>query len=177
MREAALELFHRYGYEAVTITQIAEHAGITRRSYFRYFPDKREVLFAGSDQLPPYIAETVLAAPEHTPPLAAALQALAAAGAHLATHATQPALRRAIIATTPELQERERSKAAAITTALTEALHRRGTAPGKAAAIAHLTGLAFATAWTHWIDADGAEPFPACLDAAITTLREALCTD
>ena len=51
LRKAALELYAAHGYDAVTVNQIAEHAGLTRRSYFRYFPDKREVLFAGSERL------------------------------------------------------------------------------------------------------------------------------
>nr|WP_272944088.1 helix-turn-helix domain-containing protein [Actinopolymorpha alba] len=52
MKRAALELYLERGYDNVTVTHIAERAGLTRRSYFRYFPDKREVLFAGSERLP-----------------------------------------------------------------------------------------------------------------------------
>lgn len=60
LKKAALELCGEHGYDSVTVSQIAERAGITRRSYFRYFPDKREVLFAGSEQLPVAVAAAVL---------------------------------------------------------------------------------------------------------------------
>ncbi|MEK8169354.1 helix-turn-helix domain-containing protein [Streptomyces sp. M19] len=53
LKRAALELYLEHGYDSVTVTDIAERAGLTRRSYFRYFPDKREVLFAGSERLAP----------------------------------------------------------------------------------------------------------------------------
>ena len=67
LRRAALELFAEHGYDEVTVTQIAERAGITRRSYFRYFPDKREVLFGGSDQLPVALAEAIRAVDDMIP--------------------------------------------------------------------------------------------------------------
>lgn len=68
LKRAALELYLERGYDNVTVTDIAERAGLTRRSYFRYFPDKREVLFAGEERLPPALAEAVLAAgPNATP--------------------------------------------------------------------------------------------------------------
>lgn len=61
LRAAALDLFAERGYDQVTVTDIAARAGITRRSYFRYFPDKREVLFAHSDELPRAVAEAIRA--------------------------------------------------------------------------------------------------------------------
>ncbi|MEU1298149.1 helix-turn-helix domain-containing protein, partial [Streptomyces sp. NPDC005840] len=75
LREAALDLFGEHGYDAVTVTQIAERAGLTRRTFHRHFPDKREILFAGSERLPPAVAEAVLAADPGLPPLRAALSA------------------------------------------------------------------------------------------------------
>src|SRR4051795_5612038 len=76
LKRAALELYLERGYDNVTVTQIAERAGLTRRSYFRYFPDKREVLFAGSERLPPILEEAVMAADEDAAPLAAVLEAI-----------------------------------------------------------------------------------------------------
>lgn len=67
LTKAALELYREHGYDSVTVTRIAERAGITRRSYFRYFPDKREVLFAGSERLPAAAADAVLAADRSAP--------------------------------------------------------------------------------------------------------------
>ena len=59
LRDAALELFLEHGYENVTVAQITERAGLTRRTFSRYFADKRDVLFAGSEQLPPALADAV----------------------------------------------------------------------------------------------------------------------
>ncbi|MBE8519965.1 TetR/AcrR family transcriptional regulator [Amycolatopsis sp. H6(2020)] len=173
LRKAALELYAEHGYDAVTITQIAERAGITRRSYFRYFPDKREVLFAGSEQLPPAVAEAVLAAEEGESPLRTALAALAEVGTRVTQLVDPSPERRAVIAATPELRERERSKAAAITSAIREGLERRGTRPEPAKAAAQVATIVFGDAFDRWIDAAGKRDFPACLKTAAATLREA----
>jgi AcrR family transcriptional regulator len=173
LRKAALELYAEHGYEAVTVTQIAERAGITRRSYFRYFPDKREVLFAGSEQLPPAIAEAVLAAEEAESPLRTALVALADVGTQITRLVDPSPERRAVIAATAELRERERTKAAAITTALREALELRGTAPELAKAAAQVATIVFGDAFDRWIDAAGERDYPACLEAAAATVRDA----
>lgn len=173
LRKAALELYAEHGYDAVTVTQIAERAGITRRSYFRYFPDKREVLFAGSEQLPPAVAEAVLAADDAGSPLRTVLVALADVGAQVTRLIDPSPERRAVIASSAELRERERSKAAAITTAIREALERRGVAPEQAKAAAQVATIVFGDAFDRWIDAAGKLGFPACLETAAATLREA----
>ncbi|MET8847209.1 TetR family transcriptional regulator [Amycolatopsis sp. NPDC004625] len=173
LRKAALELYAEHGYDAVTITQIAERAGITRRTYFRYFPDKREVLFAGAEQLPPAVAEAVLAASEGESPLRTALAALAEVGTQVTQLVDPSPERRAVIAATPELRERERSKGAAITTAIRDALGQRGTPPELAKPAAHVAAIIFGDAFDRWIDADGAESFPVHLDAAAAAFREA----
>src|SRR5690242_7285084 len=68
LREAALELFVEHGFTAVTVPQITARAGLTTRTFFRHFADKREVLFAGEDALPGVVAQAfAAAAPELTP--------------------------------------------------------------------------------------------------------------
>ncbi|MEV4051009.1 TetR family transcriptional regulator [Amycolatopsis sp. NPDC049688] len=173
LRKAALELYAEHGYDAVTITQIAERAGITRRTYFRYFPDKREVLFAGAEQLPPAVAEAVLAAEEGESPLRTTLAALADVGTRITQVVDPSPERRAIIAASPELRERERSKTAAITTAIRSGLEQRGTDPDLAKAAAQVATIVFGTAFDRWIDAAGKQDFPACLETAAATVREA----
>jgi AcrR family transcriptional regulator len=174
LRDAALELFDRDGYDAVTVTQIAERAGITRRSYFRYFPDKREVLFAGSERLPEAVREAILADTANGTPLAAALDALAAVGIHLTHDPEQAARRRRLIAASTELQERERTKLAAVAFAVEQALHARGATADAARATSRVTTIAFADAYDQWIEGGGRHPYPACLTAAVTRLRDAL---
>ena len=111
LQTAAIELFVELGYENVTVAQIAERAGLTRRTFSRYFADKRDVLFASSDQLPPALATAVLAVDPALSPYTALVTALAGVGAGLADRvAPLAAQRRAVVAGSPELQERGRTK-------------------------------------------------------------------
>ena len=64
---AAIELFDEQGYEATTVAEIAERAGLTKRTFFRYFSDKREVLFSGSQELQRLWLEGLAAAPAQGP--------------------------------------------------------------------------------------------------------------
>lgn len=175
--KAALELYMEHGYDNVTVTRIAEHAGITRRSYFRYFPDKREVLFAGSERLPAAIEQAVLAAAETSSPLSTVLGALAGVGAQLAEHATNVAERRAVIGASAELQERERTKVAAVTAAIRTALEQRGTETGRAQLVAQIATVVFQNAFDRWVDANGRTDFVTCLQAATASLRDTVTAD
>ncbi|HEY2696872.1 MAG TPA: TetR family transcriptional regulator [Pseudonocardiaceae bacterium] len=176
LRQAALELFTEHGYDNVTVTQIAERAGLTRRSFFRYFPDKREVLFAGSEQLPVAIAEAIRAVPATTAPLAAVFEALTGIGTQLVELVDGIAERRAVVDASPELQERERTKAAAITSAIRDALGERDVPQRAATLLAQVASVVFQNAFGHWVDAGGARSFADCLDEVTATLRDALST-
>jgi AcrR family transcriptional regulator len=177
LARAALELSTAHGYDNVTVAQIAERAGITRRSYFRYFPDKREVLFAGSERLPAAIREAVLDAHRDASPLSAALQALTQVGAVLVEHISRTAERRAVIASSLELQERERTKLATVTSAIHDALLQRNVDDSSAKLVAQIASLAFQNAFDRWTDEHGQRDFAACLHAVVTLLRETLTAD
>ncbi|MER5439877.1 helix-turn-helix domain-containing protein [Streptomyces sp. NPDC002790] len=174
LTKAALELFTERGYDGVTVTHIAERAGITRRSYFRYFPDKREVLFAGSEELPPAVGEAVRAVDASTPPLAAAFEALTAVGSLLVERIENAAERRAVIDASPELQERDRTKLAEISAAVRVALAHRGTDDGTARLVAQIATVTFENAFVRWVDARGEEDFVTCLHAVSTSLRDSI---
>lgn len=47
LQNAALELFSKQGYDETTTDEIAEKAGVSPRTFFRYFPTKESVLFVG----------------------------------------------------------------------------------------------------------------------------------
>ena len=172
--EAALALYSDRGYDNVTVTQIAERAGITRRSYFRYFPDKREVLFAGSERLPPAVHQAVLNADETASPLSATLSALTDVGTELVAHVDHSAERRAVIDASAELAERDRTKLAAVTTAIRDALVGRQTDPNTARMVAQLATIVFENAFDDWIDAKERTDFATCLHAAADSLRATL---
>ncbi|MBP0461022.1 TetR family transcriptional regulator [Streptomyces montanisoli] len=176
LKKAALELFTEHGYDNVTVTRIAERAGLTRRSFFRYFPDKREVLFAGSEQLPPAVASAVLAVAPGVAPLDAVLDALTSVGTRLAERVDGGRTRRAVIAASAELRERERTKFAAVTAAIRDALVRRGTDPDTAALLARTATVAFRHAFERWTESDGRTSFAECVDAVVATLRDAFTT-
>ncbi|KIZ16385.1 TetR/AcrR family transcriptional regulator [Streptomyces natalensis] len=172
LRRAALDLFGEHGYDAVTVTQIAERAGLTRRTFHRYFPDKREILFAGSERLPLAVAEAVLAADPELAPLRSALSALREVGTEVSAIVTDSERRRAIIESSAELLERERSKSAEVTAALQGALERRGVGPAEAHLAARVASIVSEEAFGRWADGEG--PFPGCFDAAEAALHAVL---
>src|ERR1700710_483991 len=107
LEEAARDLFGERGYEGTTVADIAERAGLTKRTFFRYFADKREVLFSGSGKLVDLFVTTVAAAPASASPLDAGPAARAAAAGMLEPMREFSGPRQQIIAAHPELQERE----------------------------------------------------------------------
>src|ERR1700684_661610 len=82
LERAALALFAEHGYDATTVAEIADRAGLTKSTFFRHFADKREVLFGGPDMLTGLSSDAIRTAPPAATAvgcLAAALQAAAAA--------------------------------------------------------------------------------------------------
>jgi AcrR family transcriptional regulator len=170
LRNAALELFLEHGYENVTVTQITERAGLTRRTFSRYFTDKRDVLFAGSEQLPPALADAVVRAGDTLAPFEALLTALVEIAGVFADRVPHAARRRAVIKSSPELQERERTKFAAVTDALADALQQRGAAASQALLLAHVGAAIFQTAFEWWTDQPDHADFPTRIREAATEL-------
>jgi len=149
---AALDLFAEQGYDATTVTEIAERAGgLSKMTFFRHFPDKREVLFAGQEIMGRLLAEAIANAPEPASPLqaiAAGLDALAAL--HGNDQRAFAARLRAVIAGNPELLERAAFKRYALTEAATAALAKRG-APDLIASLAAELGIrAYYRAYEQW---------------------------
>jgi AcrR family transcriptional regulator len=174
LRDAALELFLERGYDNVTVSQITERAGLTRRTFSRYFTDKRDVLFAGSEQLPAALADAVLRADDALPPFGAILVAFADIGNLLAGRVPHAARRREVIRASPELQERERTKFAAVTSALAGALRQRGVA-GSAAELLARAGVAiFQTAFERWTEQPERAGFSGYVREAASELAESL---
>src|ERR1700751_1613862 len=122
LMSAAIELFDEQGYEATTVAEIAERAGLTKRTFFRYFADKREVLFWGSELLEQHMVAAIEAAPESASALGMIGAALDAAAERFEEVREFAAVRHRIIASSHELQERELIKAASMAAAMTAAL-------------------------------------------------------
>src|SRR5271168_1067477 len=106
LQEAALSLYAERGFDATNVAEIAERAGLTKRTFFRYFADKREVLFRGSGELREMFVAATADAPESATPIEAALAAaLGPAATMFAERQDFARQRQAIIAANPELQE------------------------------------------------------------------------
>lgn len=173
---AAVDLFTEQGYDATTVAQIAERAGVTKSTFFRHFPDKRELLVAGQETLSLLLAEGITEAPASASPLGAV-----AAGLERASSAMGPANRelgprlKAAVATSTELQERDALKSVGMAAAMTTALVARGVPDPTAHLAAELGVLAFKRGYAEWSDGrrdpeDGLAPYAL---AALDELRAA----
>src|ERR1700712_2400647 len=134
LEAAALALYGERGFENTTVAEIAARAGLTERTFFRYFADKREVLFSGAGALQELLVSAVLNAPGSAAPIDAVADALDAAGALFQERHDFARQRQSVIAANTELRERELIKLASLAAAVADALRRRG-APDPAATL------------------------------------------
>lgn len=153
MTRAAMELFDERGFAQTTAGDIAERAGVTERTFFRYFADKREVLFDGAETMARTAHEATIAAPPELSPLDAALAGMAAAAGLLEDRRDFAVRRSRIVAATPTLQERELLKLATMTDVIAEALRTRGATEPAASLAAHSAVTVFHVAFAHWVSA------------------------
>ena len=172
LQEAALALYRERGYEQTTVAEIAARAGLTKRTFFRYFTDKREVLFWGSELLEQRMVAAIEAAPASASAMGMIGAALDAAAARFEEVREFAGLRHQIIASSHELQERELIKAASLATAMARALRARGFGD-TAAALAALTGTTIMhVAFEQWVQDPDQAPFQQVARDALGQLRE-----
>jgi AcrR family transcriptional regulator len=153
-----MELYSERGFENTTVAEIAERAGLTERTFFRHFADKREVLFYGSPALQDLLVREIDETPDSLPPIEAIVTAFVAAAQTFFVEERREFARRrqAIIAANVELQERELIKLATLTSALTDALRRRGVTDPAASLAAEAGVAVFKIAFERWVS-DGCE--------------------
>jgi AcrR family transcriptional regulator len=171
LEQAALELYGERGYEQTTVTEIARRAGLTERTFFRYFADKREVLFSGSLGLQDLFVTTIADAPAEAAPMAAIAAALDAVAALFDDRYEHAHARQRVIAANAELRERELIKLASLSAALAEALRGRGV-PDPAAGLAAEVGIAvFKIGFERWLAAPDRLPLAQCMHESLTELQ------
>jgi AcrR family transcriptional regulator len=153
MIRAAMDLFAERGFEQTTAGDIAESAGVTERTFFRHFADKREVLFDGSGTLERMAHDAILAAPDGVSPLETALAGILAGGELLEQRREHAVRRSRIIAAHPSLRERELLKLASMAGSATSALRDRGVAEPAASLAAQSAVTVFHVAFARWIAA------------------------
>jgi AcrR family transcriptional regulator len=152
---AAVDLFTEQGYDATTVAQIADRAGVTKSTFFRHFPDKRELLVAGQETLGRLLAEGIAEAPSGASPLEAVTAGLVRASSSMGPMNRELAPRvKAAIAASVELQERDALKSVSLAAAMTTALTGRGVPAPTAALAAELGLLAFKRGFAEWSEGD-----------------------
>jgi AcrR family transcriptional regulator len=171
LQHAALTLYGERGFDNTTVAEIAEHAGLTKRTFFRYFADKREVLFWGSEALEELFVTEVARTPESAAPLDAVAAALDAAATMFEERRELAARRQQIVAANPELQERELVKLASLAAAVAEALRRRGIGDPAAILTAEAGIAVFRVAFERWVDPTNRQPLQRLIRESLQELR------
>ncbi len=152
LEEAALALYGERGFDQTTVAEIAQRAGLTERTFFRYFADKREVLFWGAGALQELLVSAVADAPDSATPMEAAAAAIEAAGRLLQERRESARRRQSVIAANAGLRERELIKLASLSSALADALRRRGVSDPAASLSAEAGMAVFKVAVERWLN-------------------------
>jgi AcrR family transcriptional regulator len=151
LERAALELYSERGFEQTTVAEIAARAGLTERTFFRHFADKREVLFGGAGQLQDFLVTTLGSTPDSVAPIDAVAAAFEAASVLLEERRDYSGMRQATIDANLDLQERELVKLATLSAALAGTLRERGVAEPAASLTAEAGVAIFKIAFARWV--------------------------
>lgn len=171
---AAIDLFAEQGYDETTVAQIAQRAGVAKSTFFRHFPDKRDLLVAGQQTLSRLLAEGIAEAPESATPLEAVAAGLERASNSMGpmNHELAPRLKAAVEANV-ELQARDALKSVGLAVAMTDALVARGVPDPTAHLAGELGVLAFKRGYAQWLDADADAALAPYVLAALEDLGSA----
>jgi AcrR family transcriptional regulator len=171
LEQAALDLYQERGFEQTTVTEIARRAGLTERTFFRYFADKREVLFWGQDMLREIYVRSIEDAPDVAVPIKVIGAALEAVVPVFRERHALVRQRQAVIAANPGLQEREMLKRATLASAMADALRRRGVTDPAASLAAEVGVIAFKTAYARWVSDPGEQDLSQLIRASLDQLK------
>jgi AcrR family transcriptional regulator len=177
LQAAALALYGERGYEETTVAEIAERAGLTKRTFFRYFADKREVLFWGSELLGQQMVAAIEAAPASASALEMIGAALDAAAVRFEEVREFAGLRHRIIASSHELRERELIKAASLAAAMAAALRVRGYGDTAAELAALTVTTVMHVTFEHWVSDPNQTPFQQLARETLAQLRAIAAAD
>jgi AcrR family transcriptional regulator len=167
-----MELYGERGFDSTTVEEIAARAGLTERTFFRYFADKREVLFGGAGELQEFLLTKVLEAPASLSPIEVIAQAYMVAGDDIFEARREfSRARQAVIAANAELQERELIKLATLNAALGDALRQRGVADPAASLAAEAAGSAFKLGFERWLDDTKGTSMSTCIRESLDALK------
>ncbi len=169
--QSALELFTERGFEQTTALEVAQRAGVTERTFFRYFSDKREVLFEGSGELLSGVVGAITGAPVNMAPIDIVTAAMQEAAERMEPNRPYSIQRAAVVAANASLHERELLKLDALSAAAAHALHGRGV-PELAATMAAESGVSvFKVGFDTWVGAGPEVTFAQCIHACLDELK------
>ena len=170
--EAALVLYGERGFENTTVEEIAARAGLSERTFFRYFVDKREVLFWGSASLEELLDHAVRDAPMDLSPMQIVVSALEQTGGLFEERRDGARQRQIVIAANAQLRERELIKLASLASSLADALGRRGIAVATANLAAQAGIAVFRVAFERWVDEANDLDLAALVRASFADLKD-----
>jgi len=169
---AAVELFIEQGFAETTVPQITARAGLTTRTFFRHFADKREVLFAGDEELPALVAQLMADAPASLGPMMVIAHGLeTVAATRFEGRLEYLRTRRAVIQADEGLRERELRKLSALSEAISRGFRDRGVDELTAMLAAQLATTVFSVTISRWLDQDGTQPLSALVHDTLRALR------
>jgi AcrR family transcriptional regulator len=171
LTQAALELYVERGFEQTTVAEIAKRAGLAERTFFRYFADKREVLFWGAAALQELLVGTVAKAPASEAPILTIARAIVAAGAEFQARREGAVQRQSVIAANTELQERELIKLASLASAMAGELRQRGVAEPGASLTAEAGIAVLKIAFDRWVNESDPQDLPTLMRALFDELK------
>ena len=174
LEQAAFDLFAERGFENTTVAEIAERAGLTERTFFRQYSDKREVLFAGGSEFQELVVSAIASAPASLPPIDAVAAGLDAAAALLQKRRAFARMRQAIIAANAELRERELIKLASLSAAIADTLRQRALADPAASLTAEVAIAVFRVAFERWLDEGNQLGLPQIMRESLDELKALL---
>lgn len=171
LRQAAMELYVERGFEQTTVAEIAERAGLTERTFFRHFSDKREVLFPDQNDFQDRFVDAVAGAPDDASPLEAVTIALHAVATVFEPRRPWSKERQIVINATPGLLERELIKLAGVSREMATTLRERGVSEPAASLTAESAMSIFHIAFQRWIADDNTLGFSAIIDESLAALK------
>ncbi|NNB84264.1 TetR family transcriptional regulator [Corallococcus exiguus] len=171
LAQAAMSLFQEHGYDRTTVEEIAARAGLTERTFFRYFADKKEVLFGRSDAFHELIDTAITDAPPGTAPLDAVATALEAMAPIFKDRRDHSRARQALLVAHAELRERELIKLASLASAAADALRKRGVTEPTASLAAEAGIAVFKVAFERWLEDPKAQDLSRHIQLGLEELR------
>lgn len=172
LAHAAMELFSERGFEQTTALDIAQRAGLTERTFYRTYADKREVLFGNTHELQDVILTTIAAQQDAASPMDIVATAITGTGAFFQDNRDYVRQRAAVLASTPSLRERELLKLATMASGIAEALRQRGVTEPTATVAAETGVLVFKIGFQRWVDDDSVEELSQAISETFDRFRE-----